>query len=172
VTIATGSWSGTEDGLYSSHAYAIVGYNSATDTFTLYNPWGSNQPGQLSWSQLQATCTEMTVAGTSGTTPILGIAGKAASVGTALANGLPVSAAGSPGDATVATNAAFSQIQAVPASDAGQQVSPTASGSREWRGLAGSSAWHSREYRVTAAPHSVLSPTLVDAALATGDLLS
>ena len=49
-----------------SHAYAIIGYNASTDTFTLYNPWGSNQPGQLTWSQLQATCSQLAVADTSG----------------------------------------------------------------------------------------------------------
>ena len=26
----------------------------STDTFTLYNPWGMDQPGQLTWAQLQA----------------------------------------------------------------------------------------------------------------------
>ncbi|MGA2062926.1 MAG: C2 family cysteine protease [Thermoguttaceae bacterium] len=76
VTIGTGQWSGTNLGLYASHAYAIVGYNASTDKFTLYNPWGSNQPGQLTWSQLQATCTQMAVANTSGSTPIIGAAVK------------------------------------------------------------------------------------------------
>ncbi len=76
VTIGTLQWSGTNLGLYGSHAYAIVGYNASTDKFTLYNPWGSNQPGQLSWSQLQATCSQMAVADTSGTTPILGVSVK------------------------------------------------------------------------------------------------
>ena len=57
VTIGTLSWSGTNYGLYANHAYAIIGYNASTDTFTLYNPWGSNQPGQLTWSQLQADST-------------------------------------------------------------------------------------------------------------------
>ena len=76
VTIGTLSWSGTNLGLYANHAYAIVGYNAATDKFTLYNPWGSNQPGALTWAQLQATCSQMAVADTTGTTPILGIAVK------------------------------------------------------------------------------------------------
>ena len=72
VTIGTLSWSGTKDGLYANHAYAIVGYNATSDTFTLYNPWGSNQPGQLTWSQLQADCSQLAVADTSGTAPIAG----------------------------------------------------------------------------------------------------
>ena len=70
VTIGTLSWSGTVDGLYASHAYAITGYNASNDTFTLYNPWGMDQPGQLTWSQLQATCSQMAVANTSGSVPM------------------------------------------------------------------------------------------------------
>jgi hypothetical protein len=73
VTIGTLQWSGTKYGLYATHAYAIVGYNPSTDMFTLYNPWGSNQPGPLSWSQLQATCSQLAVAGTSGTVPFVGL---------------------------------------------------------------------------------------------------
>jgi hypothetical protein len=57
-------------GLVASHAYAITGYNASTDTFTLYNPWGSSQPGQLTWSQLQAACSGFVVAATSGSMPI------------------------------------------------------------------------------------------------------
>jgi hypothetical protein len=70
VTIGTLSWSGTVDGLYASHAYAITGYNASSDTFTLYNPWGTDQPGQLTWSQLQATCSQMAIANTSGSVPM------------------------------------------------------------------------------------------------------
>ena len=73
VTIGTLQWTGTNLGLYASHAYAIVGYNASTDKFTLYNPWGSDQPGPLSWAQLQATCTQMAIADTSGSTPIIGL---------------------------------------------------------------------------------------------------
>jgi hypothetical protein len=38
-----------------SHAYAVVGYNAANQTVTLFNPWGI-QHGliTLSWSQIQA----------------------------------------------------------------------------------------------------------------------
>ncbi len=82
VTIGTLQWSGTNLGLYASHAYAIIGYNASTDKFTLYNPWGSNQPGQLTWSQLQATCSQMAVADTSGSIPIIGAVVKAGSVKT------------------------------------------------------------------------------------------
>ncbi len=38
------------------HAYTVSGYDAATDRFTLFNPWGSNQPGPLTWSQIQANC--------------------------------------------------------------------------------------------------------------------
>ena len=65
-----------------SHAYAITGYNASTDTFTLYNPWGIDQPGQLTWSQLQATCTQMAVADTSGSVPISGSVVKTGTVST------------------------------------------------------------------------------------------
>ena len=78
VTIGTLSWSGTMYGLYPTHAYAITGYNASTDTFTLYNPWGSNQPGQLTWSQLQATCTQLAVADTTGSVSFGGVAVKSA----------------------------------------------------------------------------------------------
>jgi hypothetical protein len=70
VTIGTLNWSGTQDGLYADHAYAIIGYNAASDTFILYNPWGMDQPGPLTWSQLQADCSQLAVADASGSVPI------------------------------------------------------------------------------------------------------
>ena len=55
VTIGTQRWSRAPlDGLYANHAYAIIGYNAPTNKFTLYNPWGFDQPGPLTWSQLQS----------------------------------------------------------------------------------------------------------------------
>jgi hypothetical protein len=80
VTIGTLQWSGTKYGLYANHAYAIIGYNASADTFTLYNPWGSNQPGPLTWSQLQDSTTQMAIADTSGTVPISGAVAAAATV--------------------------------------------------------------------------------------------
>lgn len=49
----------TNLGVVSGHAYAVVGYNSITSQFTLFNPWGINNgfaPGllTLSWSQIQS----------------------------------------------------------------------------------------------------------------------
>lgn len=67
VTIATNGAPGS--GLFGSHVYVVIGYNSTTDTFTLSNPFGSSNPGPLSWAQLKAGCTGFVVADTSGTTP-------------------------------------------------------------------------------------------------------
>jgi hypothetical protein len=68
VTIGTISANSLPYGLYGGHAYAVVGYNSANQTFTLYNPWGVSQPTQsLAWAQLQSTCDGFVVANASGT---------------------------------------------------------------------------------------------------------
>jgi hypothetical protein len=89
VTIGTANFSGCVDGLYADHAYAIIGYNAGTNTFTLYNPWGFDQPGQLTWSQLQTDCTEMCTASTSGTVPISGAPSKVASAKVSSLDSLP-----------------------------------------------------------------------------------
>ena len=57
-------------GLVGGHAYTVVGYNASTDTFTLHNPWGTWQPSQLTWSQLQSSCSMFTVANPSGSVAI------------------------------------------------------------------------------------------------------
>jgi hypothetical protein len=57
-------------GLYGSHAYAVTAYNASTNTFTLYNPWGCDQPGQLTWADIMATTDVFTTASTSGSVPI------------------------------------------------------------------------------------------------------
>ena len=80
VTIGTDSTSNSGDvlpyGLYGDHAYAIIGYNSATAAFTLYNPWGFDQPpAPLTWAQLQQDCDLFTVANPANSTPINGSAG-------------------------------------------------------------------------------------------------
>jgi hypothetical protein len=72
VTIGTDSTNNANDllsyNLYGSHAYAVVGYNPANQTFTLYNPWGTSQPTQaLTWAQLQANTDGFVVANASGT---------------------------------------------------------------------------------------------------------
>jgi hypothetical protein len=75
VTIGTDTSNLSSDalayGLYGSHAYAIIGYNSTAGTFTLYNPWGFDQPNAaLTWSQLKSTCEGFVVASVAGSVPI------------------------------------------------------------------------------------------------------
>jgi hypothetical protein len=72
VTIGTANFAGEPGpyGFYANHAYAIIGYNATTDKFILYNPWGTDQPSQVTWSQLQSVTTQMCVCDTSGLTPI------------------------------------------------------------------------------------------------------
>ena len=72
VTIGTQDSSSLPYGLYGDHAYAVIGYNASTDLFTLYNPWGMDQPQPLTWSEIEATCTEFAVTSTSGSVPIAG----------------------------------------------------------------------------------------------------
>jgi hypothetical protein len=58
-------------GLYGCHAYAVIGYDSSAGTFTLYNPWGFDQPtSSLTWAQLQSVCDGFCVANPAGTVPI------------------------------------------------------------------------------------------------------
>ena len=76
VTIGTDSANNAADtlayGLYGDHAYGVIGYNASTGTFTLYNPWGMDQPQQLTWTELEATTDGFVVAITSGSVPIPG----------------------------------------------------------------------------------------------------
>lgn len=60
VTIGTSSAPG--NGLVANHAYVVSGYSAASGTFQLYNPWGSNQPGALTYAQLTASCSAFVVA--------------------------------------------------------------------------------------------------------------
>ncbi len=69
VTIGTNS-SASAGGLVGSHAYIVTGYDSGTDTFTLFNPWGFAHPSALSWAQLQSNCSMIVVTNTAGTSPI------------------------------------------------------------------------------------------------------
>lgn len=69
VTIGTKS-SPTAGGLVGSHAYSVTGYDAGTDTFRLYNPWGTSQPGPLSWAALQANCTMFVTADAWSSTPM------------------------------------------------------------------------------------------------------
>jgi hypothetical protein len=53
--------------LYGNHAYNVLSYNSSSGKFTLYNPWGTSQPAQLTWSQLQLYCDSFAATAVSGT---------------------------------------------------------------------------------------------------------
>jgi hypothetical protein len=64
VTIGTDDSTRAGSGLVGDHAYMVIGYNSASGLFQLYNPWGFDQPRPLSWSQLQANCDGIVVADT------------------------------------------------------------------------------------------------------------
>jgi hypothetical protein len=44
-----------------NHAYVLVGYNSSTHLFTLYNPWGSTV--QLSWGQITGNFSAWSLSG-------------------------------------------------------------------------------------------------------------
>jgi hypothetical protein len=71
VSVGTICSSNLPDGLYGCHAYAVIGYDSSAGTFTLYNPWGFDQPtSSLTWAQLQSVCDGLCVADPAGTVPI------------------------------------------------------------------------------------------------------
>jgi D-serine deaminase-like pyridoxal phosphate-dependent protein len=57
VTIGTDDFDySSSTGLYGDHAYVVLSYNANTQLFQLYNPWGTDQPSALTWSQLVANC--------------------------------------------------------------------------------------------------------------------
>jgi hypothetical protein len=137
VTIGTDSSGNAADtlsyGLFGSHAYGVIGYNASTQLFTLYNPWGCDQPGGLTWGQLEATCDGFVVAVTTGSAPISSV-NLSAPLAAAAAS---VSAAGS-GDATTTSTADHEYMlrdvdsaaawSTVPAADTASAVSPAATG--------------------------------------------
>ena len=111
VTISTDTSSASDDslpyGLYGNHAYAVIGYNSANGNFTLYNPWGCDQPGPLTWAQLGNDCQAFAVADPSGMTPISAANGSAAV-------GAPAVIAPPSVAATIASGATLGQSNAQP----------------------------------------------------------
>ena len=171
MTIGTLSWSGTNLRPLPSHAYAITGYNASTDKFTLYNPWGIDQPGQLTWSQLQATCSQMAVAATAGTVPISGPVVKTGTVSTSILNQASGTVAGMPPSASAAMT--FSPV--VPAPAAAPESRPAAAVAAP-RPVAAvfESNWEvdSHPLRFAGPVDGVLSALLVDATLASDGLLS
>lgn len=151
VTIGTQNWTAaTNLGLYANHAYAITAYNASTGTFTLYNPWGTNQPGQLTWAQLQATCTQLCTCNITATLPLF----SASKVGSATG--------------TVPTGVSLSARLVVPAvqpAGPGGFSGDSGSASRQlfWS-MADSDASSAQSGRTFA----ILEASLVDAALAAG----
>ncbi len=73
AAIGTNSTIDPATGLHINHAYGVIGYDSQSGTFTLYNPWGFDQPGPLSWAQLQQNCSGFQTADPSGSVPISAI---------------------------------------------------------------------------------------------------
>lgn len=69
VTLGT-SGTASLKGLVGGHAYTVVSYNPSTDAFTLHNPWGTAQPGALTWTELQQNCSSFCVADPRGSVAI------------------------------------------------------------------------------------------------------
>lgn len=67
VTVGT---TGNSTLMVSSHAYSITGYDSATDKFSVFNPWGTQHPAPLTWAQLQANTTYFVVVNAQQSVPI------------------------------------------------------------------------------------------------------
>ncbi len=70
VAIGTNGTTDPTSGLHTGHAYGVIGYDSQSGTFTLYNPWGFSQPGPLTWTQLQQNCSGFQTADPTGSIPI------------------------------------------------------------------------------------------------------
>ena len=125
VTIGTDSSNNSADtlpyGLYGSHAYAVIGYNASANLFTLYNPWGCDQPGVLSWSQLEATCGGFVTAATTGSAPI---SSGNLSASLAAAASIPAAISGALASPSVATK--VSSVAAWTTVPAGERHPPSA----------------------------------------------
>lgn len=52
--------------LVGGHAYVVSSYSATTQMFSLVNPWGSHQPGPLSWADLQRDCSWFTTTSPAG----------------------------------------------------------------------------------------------------------
>jgi hypothetical protein len=73
-----------DTGLYGNHAYNVLSYNASTAKFTLYNPWGSNQPKQLTWAQLSSNAGWFSATVTTQSTPAAIAIGRVSSSSIAL----------------------------------------------------------------------------------------
>ncbi len=134
VTIGTDTSNLSSDalayGLYGSHAYAIIGYNSKAGTFDLYNPWGFDQPGVngwLTWSQLQSTCEGFVVASAAGSVPISQVSTPSVRAAVAAAKPLAAAAQGNRGAIDQALTGQASYCGLAPYELAGESA---------WSGLA------------------------------------
>ncbi len=167
VTIGTTQWSttneyATEFGLYQDHAYAIIGYTASSNTFTLYNPWGFDQPGQLTWSELQTACTGFCVASTAGTVPIGGAPGGAAAGKVSASLGGWGAAAAEPLSAAVWT---FAQVDDAAAAVPSGPASAASATFAVFQGMENSGEARLHQPHHAARASTVLSPSLVNAAL-------
>ena len=166
VTICTDVSSLSSDalsyGLYGCHAYGVMGYNSKSQTFTLYNPWGFDQPGQLTWAELQATCQVFEVANASGTVPILatakaGMAAQAAAASEMAAPGASqASPAFSAGGGSGGGQGSAAAGQSVQAGDRWFASQPAAGSDAAGSDAAGSGWVRARQSATAAADRSLL----------------
>jgi hypothetical protein len=133
----------------------------------LYNPWGSNQPGQLTWSQLQATCSQMAVASTSGTVAISMTLLKSSSVQAALS----AEVFGIAADVEHAeSTASHSEADVTPAATSDPpRRDAVVENSQPHASAASGRPAPSHQARSARPAHGVLSAPLVDAMFAAGD---
>ena len=68
--VTIGTKSSVAGGWVGGHAYIVNSYNAGTDTFDLYNPWGTSHAGSVSWAQIQSNCDFYAVTESSGTSAI------------------------------------------------------------------------------------------------------
>jgi hypothetical protein len=67
VTIGT---TGSSSMLVSSHAYSITGYDATSDKFSIFNPWGTQHPAPMTWTQIQANTNFFVVVNAQQSVPI------------------------------------------------------------------------------------------------------
>ena len=126
VTIATDAGA-PPDGLYGSHAYAVIGYNASSNLFSLYNPWGFDQPGTLSWSQLEATCQGFVTAVAAGSLPISG-GNVSSSVAAATRISAPLSGSSLSPSTLTNVSGGSAAWTTVPAAETGPAAEPVVTG--------------------------------------------
>jgi hypothetical protein len=118
-------------GLYEDHAYMVQGYNAATDTFQLYNPWGDDNPPPLSYGQLRTFAGYFDIANASGTYPIDGSPSPGVALG---GTGTGLGQAGGPSAGSAASVDSVFAWDAPPNStNDWWRDAMTATGCRSWR---------------------------------------